>query len=258
MADERAAAVGVVVREADPSEDRLDRLVVEVLVLGREDVDRRGDDEGAIAVDPLPREVGSREDVGVGLLDVGPEEVPRGVRVRVRLIEPDVAAPDDHRARRPQRVDHAGGLRVVEEDDVAVGDELCELRGRRSQRLLVELALADAELAAVAGDAVQQVVDPLRELEEGGFAADHTPAAVEADPADVGEQRLQELGDATAARGRVDVPDRAVPEEHATVLHAALDLPEALAENSPESLRVHAPDVNFLQAVHRGEVIRGP
>jgi hypothetical protein len=115
---------------------------------------------------------------------------------------------------------------------------------------------SSASSAAVAGAAVEQVVDPLRDLEERGIAVDHAPAGVEADPAHVGQQRLQQLGDAAAARSRVDVPDRAAPEELPAVLHAALDLAEALAENGTEALRIHAADVDLLERAHAWRLFR--
>ena len=68
-----------------------------------------------------------------------------------------------------------GGLRVVEEDDVPGPDALRELGGARGERLLVDLALGVAEVAAVAGGAVEVVVDPLGDREELAGCPSITP-----------------------------------------------------------------------------------
>ena len=73
--------------------------------------------------------------------------------------------------------------------------------GARGQRPLVEVALLGAERAAVAGVAVEVVVEALGQLEELGRLAQHDPARVDAGAADVGEQRAQHLGDAAARAG---------------------------------------------------------
>jgi hypothetical protein len=57
-----------------------DRLGVEILVLGREDVERRRDHHDAIAIEALPGERLAGEHVGVGVRDVGLEEGPRFAR----------------------------------------------------------------------------------------------------------------------------------------------------------------------------------
>ena len=47
------------------------------------------------------------------------QELPRRVRAAVRLVDADVAAPDDVRAGGAHRLDQPGGLRVVQQHDVA-------------------------------------------------------------------------------------------------------------------------------------------
>ena len=108
----------------------------------------------------------------------------------------------DHRGR------EAGGLRIVDQDDVVRPDEREQLVGVLAQRLLVVFSLGVSECAAVAGRAVKPVVDALGDLEEGGVTLDHEPADVEAGAATVGEKGLQHLGDPAAGRGRVDVQHR--------------------------------------------------
>ena len=69
------------------------------------------------------------------------------------------AAAGEHRG-------HAGGLGVVEQDDVALVQLLREPLGVDARDALVDLALGRSERAAVAGASVQLVVDPLRQAEE--------------------------------------------------------------------------------------------
>ena len=79
---------------------------LEILVLRREDVDRRRDHGDSVAIEPLPGERLSREHVRVGVGDVWAQEVPCVVREVVRPVEADVAAPDGGRPGR------AGGRSV--------------------------------------------------------------------------------------------------------------------------------------------------
>ena len=67
-------------------------------------------------------------------------------------------------------------------------------------------------------------MDPLGDPEEVGVAADRRPSGVDAGAARVGEQRLQHLGHAAAARGRVDVPDDASREQRSALGDRLLDL----------------------------------
>ena len=100
----------------------------------------------------------------------------------------------------------AGCLRIVEDHHIAGAHVLDEPFGVVSRDLLVCGALGGPQLATVAGRAVQQVMQALRELEEGRRALDHEPASVDVEATRVAEQRGQHLGDATALGGRVDVP----------------------------------------------------
>ena len=150
------------------AQDRVHLRRVELLVLRRERVDRRRDDVTLVVVEPLPHERLAREDVGVGLLDVGAQEVP-GRRARGR------------RARRcpmwqrqitcaPARLQRAGSARR------SAGRAGPRRRARRpashelvavgSSAALVGLALLVVERAAVALGAVQVVVEALGDLEE--------------------------------------------------------------------------------------------
>src|SRR3954452_19920994 len=72
--------------------------------------------------------------------------------------------------------------------------------------------------------------------EELGRAGDDEPADRYTGARRVGEERAQELDDAAAAVGRVEVPDRAALEELASASDGRLGLRVLLAEQWPEAL----------------------
>ena len=121
-----------------------------------------------------------------------------------------MAAPDDRHAERPHARDQPGGLRVVQDDDVARAPGARRAR-RRSARARPRRARVPPRPSGPPspGHAVQPVVQALREREERRVGRDHHPARVDAAAARVGEQGDEQLGHAAAARGRVDVPDPA-------------------------------------------------
>src|SRR4029450_8907969 len=75
------------------------------------------------SVYPLRRVFLTGEHEGVGAFDVEPEKRPRLVRLVVAGVAPDVTAPDGRDAGRPETVDHACGLGVVEQYEVASADQ---------------------------------------------------------------------------------------------------------------------------------------
>jgi hypothetical protein len=170
LALERGRRLRVGVDEPGGGEDRGDDLAGELLVLGGEGVDRRGDDVHALAVEVLPDELLAREQACVRLLHPLAQERPRLARDVVGRVEPDVAAPDHPRAGLLEPRHEARRLRIVQDDDVALADRLAELLGVRLERVEVGGALVVAERAAVALGAVQAVVDALGDLEEGPVA----------------------------------------------------------------------------------------
>jgi hypothetical protein len=70
-------------------------------------------------------------------------------------------------------------------------------------------SLVVAQRSAVAGEAVQPVVDPFGQAEEPLVGADHDPARVDRGAAGIGEQGHKHFGDAASMCRRADVPDRA-------------------------------------------------
>lgn len=149
-----------------------------------------------------------REDIGVGLLDVGDQEPPGLAREVVGRVDADMGAPDDRHPRLEQSRDHAGRLWIVQQHDVRGANALCHQLGVVVAAALVGGALGLAQLTAVALVSVQSVVQALRDAKELGVARDRYPARIKPPAARVAEQRAQHLGDATAVGGRVDVPER--------------------------------------------------
>jgi hypothetical protein len=97
----------------------------------------------------------------------------------------------------------------MEHDDVAGSDQVQEVRTVRAQCLLVGSALGSPERAGVAANAVDPVVQALRDLEELRAAVDDQPARVDADPTRVWKEALEELGHTAAAGRGVHVDDPA-------------------------------------------------
>ena len=77
-----------------------------------------------VPLHPVRHVLLTREHERVGGRDVALEERPRLVGLVVARVAPDVAAPHDPDAGGPQAVDHAGGLGVMEDHDVAGTDQV--------------------------------------------------------------------------------------------------------------------------------------
>jgi hypothetical protein len=150
-----------------------------------------------------------------------------------------MAAPDDRRARVAQRGDQAGGLRVVDDDDVAVVHAGDDRLGVLCQRLLVDRPRRIVERPAVAERAVEAVVDALRDGEELGVSVDDEPARVDAGAAGVGDEGLQQLHHAAAPGRRVDVPHHAAGQLGASLVAHTRELLEAIGrKHRAKALRI--------------------
>ena len=176
-------------------------------VLGREGVDRRRDDCQRLRRDERRREGGPREHMGVSSRHVRTQEVPGLLRPFVAPVDAHVAAPDDASAALDERGDEAGGLRIVHDDDVVRPYRPQETLDVRGERPLVPPSLVLAQAATVTGRPVEPVVDPLGDREELGIPVNHRPFGRDARTACVAQEHVQELGHASAGRGRVDVDD---------------------------------------------------
>src|SRR5688500_9795776 len=78
-------------------------------------------------------------------------------------------------------------LWVVDYDDVVWGEHLLELRRVGGRDLLVDATLFLTQLPTVAGEAVEVVVDPLRDTEEVLSSLHDSPAHIKIHAARIGE-----------------------------------------------------------------------
>ena len=198
--------------EPGAAEQREHLVRREVLVLGGERVDRRGDDPQPCAIEPARRERLAREDVRMRDLHVRADELPRALRPLVRAVVPHVAPPDHPRADIAERREEPGGLWVVDEHHVAAAHPPAHVLDVRGDRPVVVRPLGLAEIAAVAGGAVEAVVDALGDREELGIARNDNPIRRDPDAARVAEQCPEHLGDPAAGGRGVHVHDASGPE----------------------------------------------
>ena len=202
-------------------EDRVAVVRGEFDVLRGERVDARRDDVDLRGLEVVPdvRATGERDRVGgSGILEQEPPGRPREV---VGTVDPDVIGPHDRRSPRSERRDQSERLRVVDDDDVARRDRPGTVEVA-ADHVVVVSPLRRPERAAVAEDAVQAVVDPLRDAEELGIPLEDQPPRRDTVGDEVAERVREQLRDATPARGRVDVPDRAAGERPTPLVQRAL------------------------------------
>ena len=234
--------------EPDRAEDRVDVPGSRSWFFGEKGSIDGGMNQAFAFSSPSQSVLAAREDVGVGLLDVGAEEVPGAAGELVRLVDPDVAAPDDrgprllHR-RRPARP--SGGRAGRRRRRSAEAGELRRWSPPGSPRRAARAS--SPSVAAVAGVAVEAVVDALGDGEELGCLAQHDPAGVDAGAAHVGEQRPQHLRHAAAAEGGADVPDRPPLERSPGPRRSLFDLVELLAQQGPVAVERVGRDLDELR-----------
>jgi hypothetical protein len=167
-------------------------------------------------------------------------------------VVPDVAAPHDLDPAGDE-VGHEGRrLRVVTDDHVARAHHGVEGHGVLAGDALVHGGLFGTERRAVPARAVQRVVHALGDAKELRRPLEDEPADVDVEPPGVAQERAKHLGDAASRRGRVHVPDGALPEEPAQRLGLALERADAfVAEDLGERLDGAGGDVNFVHGVSR-------
>src|SRR5215218_7404125 len=114
----------------------------------------------------------------------------------------DMALPEPRHLALVEVRDQGQGLRIMDDDGVAA--RKMKPGGVLEHDLLVDrlLSLAEFELFAL-----QRVVKLLGAVEEGRRALDLAPAGFDADGVHHQGERRQDLGDAAAIEGRVDVDD---------------------------------------------------
>ena len=166
-------------------------------VLRRERVDRRRPDERALGQfgRHVVASVEDRRRVAPDRREQELEHLP------VRRREVDVAAPDPVRARRREPVDHRARLRVVDDHEVVLVDEL----------LRVQLVVAPVDRLSLVVQALrvalERVVNRLRDVEELVRAADDQPVRLEARALHQRHERVVDLRDAATERCRRNVGD---------------------------------------------------
>ena len=187
-------------------------MLGEILVLGREGVDRRCHDQRPGGIEAFPNVRGTGEHVAVRLLHERAQEVPHLMGLAVRGVGADMAAPDHAESGGAHRGHKPRGLRVMEDHHIARPDQRPQLERVGLQGGAVRLPSPPAEADAVARIAVEHVVDALGDREElvgPRRRGDHGPANVGARAASVRHQRAEHLRHAAAGGGRVHVPDGA-------------------------------------------------
>ena len=136
----------------------------------------------------------------------------------------------------------------MQQHDVAGAHALREQVGMLGGDGLVDGALGVAQRAAVAGEAVQAVVQALGDAEEVLVAADGHPARVDLHAARVADQGAQHLGHPAAVRSGVDVPEDAIRQQLASARDRVLELRQALRrEDVAEALGVERCDLDVLE-----------
>ena len=126
-------------------------------------------------------------------------------RLGVRRREVDVAAPDPV----------AGALGRVRAGGAGCGSWTMIASQSSSRLLRVHRVVGLEHLPLLVGDrllvALERVVHQLGDVEELLAPEDHVPVRVEADVAHQRDQRVEDLRDAAAERGRADVQDAGCP-----------------------------------------------
>ena len=141
---------------------------------------------------------------------VRPQEVPAPLGVLVRAVGPDMAAPDHDRATGLEGGGHPERLGVVQDHHIPWPDHRGELGLVAPDDLAIVLVLGISQRPAVAGRAVQMVVEPLGDAEEALVALDRHPSSVDTRAARVAEEHPQHLRDPTPGRRGVNVHHAAI------------------------------------------------
>ena len=142
------------------------------------------------------------------LVQVWLEEGPRLLGEAVGRVRPDVASPHDPHAVLEKVARQSRRLGIVQEHHVVPADSTVQRVHVGAEHLAVVLLFSGAERAVVTGGPVQPVVEALRDGEERRVAVDDHPARVDPETRPVADEEAQHLGDATAVRSGIDVPER--------------------------------------------------
>lgn len=197
---------------------------------------------------PVPNVGFAREHQRRRAAQVGAENAPRPAHDRVGLVDPDMAAPHDLDAAFGQGGSQGRGLRVVKKRHVAGAHLFEQGRGVGHERLFVHTALGGGQLHAVQGDPVEEHVDLLGDCEEVRRALDGDPTLVHAGRQVVRDQRAEQLRDAAAAAGRVDVPHDPPARPGRELVHRIAERREsAISEQRPVALEGCRDELDLLK-----------
>jgi hypothetical protein len=185
---------------------------------------------------------------------VRPQELPRRPGHVIFPVEADVAAPYHPGARLRQRGGQRGGLRVVQQYDIAglnPGDQFHRIRGHHP-RVVIGLSRAEGTAAGIAMDLVVQA---LGDREKLGVPGDHQPADRDVQILDVPDQDLQHLGDPATCRGRADVPDGVPAQQGPELVGGQGELPVSRGADDRLEHGHRAPrHLNGLQQAHENRL----
>ena len=246
--------VGRAADGTDGFQNGVDLVAREVLVFRGEGVDRWRHDQCPAGIEVFPDVGGAGEDVAVRLRYERAQKVPHFVRLAVGIVGSDVAAPDHAEPGGPHRRHEPRGLGIVKNHDIARPGQCPQLERVGLQRGAVHLPRRGVEAAAVAGVAVEHVVDALgdrEELTEPWRRGDHGPADVGAGAARVCHQRTEHFGHTAAGGGRVHIPDcTAAQGSDALAQRAAEGAPDLSPEHVTELGRIAGGDRDCLYVLH--------
>ena len=140
----------------------------------------------------------------------------------------------------------------MQEHDIGRAHALHEQVGVLGGHALVDLTLRDAQRPAIAGIAVQAIVQALGDPEELVVATDRHPARVHARTARVPDQRAQHLRHAAAAGSGVHVPERPPLQQLAPTGDRVLEVRKPLdRQDVAEVVRIKQRDGDVVQGMAR-------
>ena len=148
---ERRQRLGrITANEPGMEQDRACNVVFQVLVLGREWVDRWGNYRAPVMIADIGNVLLSCENSGSGIADVWRQEVPTQVGLRIRDIGADMTSPDDDCPKSAQRRSESCCLGIVEDYNVSRPDQSADLVRVRTEHVLVNSSFIYRERRAVA------------------------------------------------------------------------------------------------------------
>ena len=138
--------------------------------------------------EPIPRVGEAREDELVRRLDIRTEEIPCLSDEVVGLVESDVTSPDDLRSGLFEGAAKRSGLRIVDENDVALFDQRRQLAGGLVANFFEDRVLRIAQRAPITSGSVKVIVQALGQTKEVGVPTDRDPPGVDPSAPRIGQE----------------------------------------------------------------------